>query len=68
MLFFTNYTNSDPEFTFKGEVIKAAHACRYLGVQIDLNLTFENHLHSVLSKIANAIRSLYLVNQIPLNV
>ena len=30
MLFFTN--NSDPEFTFKGEVIKPAHACRYLGV------------------------------------
>ena len=69
MLFFTNHTNSDPEFSFKGEVIKPAHACRYLGVQIDSNLTFENHLNSVLSKMANAIRSLYLVkNQIPLKV
>ena len=28
MLFFTNHTNSDPEFSFKGEVIKQAHACR----------------------------------------
>ena len=60
------YTNSDPEFTFKGEVIKPGYACRYLGVQIDSNLTFENHLISVLSKMANAIPSLYLVrNQIP---
>ena len=67
MLFFTNYTNSDPEFSVKGEVIQPAHACRCLGVQIDSNLTFENHLNSVLSKMANAIRSLYLVkNQIPL--
>ena len=69
MLFFTDHTNSDPEISFKGEVIKPAHACRYLGVQIDSNLTFENHLNSVLSKMANAIRSLYLVrNQIPLKV
>ena len=69
MLFFTNHTNSDPEFSFKGEVIKRAHSCHYLGVQIDSSLNFENHLNSVLSKMANAIRSLYLVrNQIPLEV
>ena len=67
MLFFKNHTYSDPEFTFKGEVIKPAHVCRYLVVQIDSNLTFESHLNSVLSKMANVIRSLYLVrNQIPL--
>ena len=57
MLFFTNQTNSDPVFSFIGKVIKAAHACRYLGVQIDSKLTFGNHLNSVLSKMANAIRS-----------
>ena len=69
MLFFTNHTNSDPEFSFKGEVIKPAHACRYLGVQIDSNLIIENHLNSVLSKMANAIHSLYLVrNQISFKV
>ena len=69
MLFFIDHTNSDPEITFKGEVIKPAHACRYLGVQIDSNLTFENHLNSFLSKMAHAIRSLHLVrNQIPLKV
>ena len=69
MLFFTNHTHSDPEISFKGEVIKPAHASPYLGVQIDSNLTFENHLNSVLSKMANAIRFLYLVrNQIHLKV
>ena len=61
--------NSDPEFSFKRKIIKPAHACRYLGVQIDSNLTYENHLNSVLSKMANAFRSLNLVrNQIPLKV
>ena len=42
ILFFTNHTNSDPEFSFKGEVSQPAHACRYLGVQIDSNLALEN--------------------------
>ena len=44
MFFFANHTNSDTELTFKGEVIKPARTCRYLGVQTDSNLTFENHL------------------------
>ena len=35
MLFFTNHTNSDPEFPFKGEFFKPAHAFRYPGVHID---------------------------------
>ena len=69
MLFFTNHTNSYPEYTFKSEVIKPPHVCRYLGIQIDSKLTFENPLNSVLSKMANIIRFVYLViNQIPLRV
>ena len=69
MLFFTNNTNSDPELTFKGEVIKPAHACRYLSVQIHSNLIFDSHLNSVLIKMAHATHSLYLVqNQICLKV
>ena len=69
MLFSTNHTNSNPEFSFKSEVIKPAHACRYRGVQNDSNLNFENHLNSVLSIMANTIRSSYLLrNQIPLKV
>ena len=69
MLFFTSHTNSDPEFSSNGEVIKPAHACRYLGVHMESNLTFENHLNSVLIMMANAIRSSCLVRkQIPLKV
>ena len=69
MLFFFNHTKSDPEFSFKGEVIKPDHTYRYSGLQIDSNLTSENHLKSVLSKMANAIRSSYLVrSQTPLKV
>ena len=67
MSFFANHNNWEPEFTFRGEVIKAAQACCCLGVQNYSNLSFEIHLSSVLSKIANAIRSLILViNQFPL--
>ena len=43
MLFITNHTNSDSEFSFSGKFIKSAHACRYLGVQIDSNLTLKIH-------------------------
>ena len=69
MLIFTNHTFLNPELSFKGKVIKPAHLCRYLGVEIYSNLTFENHLKSVLSKTANAIRSFHVVsNQIPLKV
>ena len=47
MLFFTNNTNSAPEFSLKGKIGKSAHACRHLEVESDSNLTFENHLNSV---------------------
>ena len=61
MLFFTNHTNSYPEFSFKGEVIKPAHALMHVVIwEYKLIRTFENHLNSVLSKMVNAIRSLYL--------
>ena len=35
---FTNHSNWDSEFTFKSEVIKPAHACCYLRIQMDSNL------------------------------
>ena len=66
-LFVIFHTNSDPGFSFKGEDIISIHACSYLGEKNDSNLIIENYLNSVLSKMANAIRSLYFVrNQNPL--
>ena len=53
---------------FKGHRLEASEKGRYLGVIIDRELTYQNQLNKVISKMASAIRSLYLVRyQIPLN-
>ena len=52
---------------FKGHRLEASEKCRYLGVIIDRELTYRNQLNKVISKMASAIRSLYLVRyQVPL--
>ena len=52
---------------FKGHRLEASEKCRYLGVIIDRELTYQNQLNRVISKMASAIRSLYLVRyQVPL--
>ena len=52
---------------FKGHRLEASEKCRYLGVLIDRELTYQNQLNKVISKMASAIRSLYLVRyQVPL--
>ena len=51
----------------KGHRLEASEKCRYLGVIIDRELTYQNQLNKVISKMASAIRSLYLVRyQVPL--
>ena len=54
-------TNSDPEVNLKSKRIKPAHAYCYCKKKFYSNLSFENHSNSALSKMAIAIRSLYLV-------
>ena len=52
---------------FKGHRLDASEKGRYVGVIIDRELTYKNQLNKVISKMASAIRSLYLVRyQIPL--
>ena len=52
---------------FKGHRLEASEKCRYLGVIIDRKLTYQNQLSKVISKMASAIRSIYLVRyQVPL--
>ena len=46
---------------FKRHRLEASEKCRYLGVIIDRELTYQNQLNKVISKMASAIRSLYLV-------
>ena len=51
LLFSTIDTNSDTVFFSKDDVVRPAHAFCYIGgVEIDPNLSFEDHLNSVLSK------------------
>ena len=52
---------------FKGHRLEASEKCRHLGVIFDRELTYQNQLIKVISKMASAIRSLYLVRyQVPL--
>ena len=52
---------------FKGHRLEASEKCRYFGVIIDRELTYQNQLNKVITKTASAIRSLYLVRyQVPL--
>ena len=47
--------------------MKPADECRYLGVIHDKKLAYQKQFNNVISKMALAIRSIYLVpNQIPL--
>ena len=50
-----------------GHRLEASEKCRYLGVIIDREMTYQNQLNKVIKKMASATRSLYLVGyQIPL--
>ena len=69
LLFFSR-DNSDFRSIFfcKNEVLTTQNCCRYLGIQIDRNLSFEEQLNKTLKKMAHAIRSIYLIrHQVPLN-
>ena len=52
---------------FRGQEIKPQCHCRYLGIIIDSKLNFHVQLNKVLSNMATAIRSIYLLRyQLPL--
>ena len=46
---------------YNGNFIEPETSCRYLGKVIDNNLYFDIQLNKTLTKMANAIRSIYLV-------
>ena len=47
---------------FKNHSLKPTDGCRYLGVILDKELTYQNQLNNAISKMTLAIRSLYLVH------
>ena len=49
------------QFHYNGIFIEPKTSCRYLGIMIDNNLNFDIQLNKTLTKMANAIRSIYLV-------
>ena len=46
---------------YRGQEIKPKNYCRYLGIMIDSKLNFHVQLNKVLSNMATAIRSIYLI-------
>ena len=46
---------------YRGQEIKPQIQCRYLGIMIDSKLNFHVQLNKVLSNMATAIRSIYLI-------
>ena len=68
-LIFFSRDNSDFGSNFyKNEVLTTQKSCRYLAIQTDRNLSFEEQLNKTLKKIAHAIRSNYLIrHQVPPN-
>ena len=46
---------------YRGQEIKPQSHCRYLGIMIDSKLNFHVQLNKVLSNMATAIRSIYLI-------
>ena len=58
--------NFEP-IVFRGQEIKPQSHCRYLGIIIDSKLNFHVQLNKVLSNMATAIRSIFLLRyQLPL--
>ena len=49
------------QFHYNGIFIEPKTSCRYLGIMIDNNLNFDIQLNKTLTKMANAIRSFYLI-------
>ena len=50
LLYFSTRDQLDSKVTFNGNLIKSAESCRYLGIHLDLKLTFEARLNVVLKK------------------
>ena len=61
-LIFFPHDNSDfGSIFYKNEVLTTEKSCKFLGIQIDRNLSFDEQLNKTLKKMAHATRSIYLI-------
>ena len=68
LIFFSPNNSEFGSIFYKNEVLTTQKKCRYLGIQINRNLSFEEQLNKTLKKMAHAIRSIYLIrHQVLLN-
>ena len=68
IIFFSRDNSDFGSIFYINEVLTTEKGCSYLGIQIDMNLSFDEQLNKTLKKMAHAIRSIYLIrHQIPLN-
>ena len=68
LIFFSRNNSDFGSIFYENEVLTTQKCCRYLDIQIDRNLNFDEQLSKPLKKMAHAIRSIYLIrHQISLN-
>ena len=66
LIFFSRNNLDFGSIFYKNEVLATQKSCRYLGIKIDRNLSFEEQLNKTLKKMTHALRSIYLMrHQVP---
>ena len=63
VIFSKNGESKIEKLHYHGFFIEPKTSCHYLGIMIDNNLNLDIQLNKTLTKMANAIRSIYLVRQ-----
>ena len=66
VVFLKNDESKIEQLHYNGIFIEPKTSCHYSGIKIDNNLFFDIQLNKTLTKMANAIRSIYLVRHLPL--
>ena len=67
-IFFSRDNSDFGSVFYQNEVLTTQKSSRYIGIQIDRNLSFEEQLEKTWKKMAHAIISIYLIrHQVPLN-
>ena len=64
VIFSKNGESKIEQLHYNGNFKEPKTSCRYLGIMVDNHLNFDIQLNKTLAKMANAIRSIYLVSHL----